>query len=452
MAGTAVARSKSKRPLRFRLYGVLLAVDLACILVSFVAGALIRFGEVFVDGWVGVTTSIMALFAVTAAATGAYSLNVLRHPSQGTMRVLGSLAMSVGLLLLLTYLLKVDPQISRIMTTSSFLLAFASIAIFRQLAGDTIDGIYKGAFTTDLLLADGTSARAPEGFIRIDASDVHLRPDPSDSSMLIRFAELLSGVDRVVVSCAREEAPRWAHMLKGANVSGEILNDDYDDLAPVGVSKLADRTTMVVSAGPLSLRQRGIKRVFDLAFTLPILFLLLPVLALVAIAIKLDSRGPVLFKQQRVGRGNALFEIFKFRTMSIEQTDLSGNVSASRDDPRTTRVGRFLRKTSIDELPQFFNVLTGSMSIVGPRPHALGSLAGEQLFWHIDERYWHRHALKPGITGLAQVRGFRGATQTREHLTTRLYADLEYIAGWSIARDLAILARTLRVVVHPQAY
>nr|WP_253072612.1 sugar transferase [Sphingomonas sp. H160509] len=173
---------------------------------------------------------------------------------------------------------------------------------------------------------------------------------------------------------------------------------------------------------------------------------------LTALVIKCDSRGPIFFRQQRVGRGNALFEVFKFRSMRVEQSDASGTVSASRDDVRITRVGRVIRATSIDELPQLLNVLFGSMSIVGPRPHALGSLAGQQLFWEVDERYWHRHALKPGITGLAQVRGFRGATHERSDLTRRLQADLEYIIGWSVLRDFAILISTVRVVVHRNAF
>jgi len=144
--------------------------------------------------------------------------------------------------------------------------------------------------------------------------------------------------------------------------------------------------------------------------------------------------------------------MYKFRSMRNDLTDLRGDRSASRDDDRITRVGHFIRRTSLDELPQVLNVLLGSMSLVGPRPHALGSLAGDALFWEVDERYWHRHALKPGITGLAQVRGFRGATHRRSDLTQRLQSDLEYMAGWSIWRDAAILLSTIRVVIHSNAY
>ena len=110
------------------------------------------------------------------------------------------------------------------------------------------------------------------------------------------------------------------------------------------------------------------------------------------------------------------------------------------------------RKSSIDELPQLFNVLKGDMSLVGPRPHAIGSLAGNKLFWEIDERYWHRHSLRPGLTGLAQIRGFRGATDLEPDLTGRLQADLEYLAGWTIWRDIAILFATVRVLFHDRAF
>jgi polysaccharide biosynthesis protein PslA len=138
--------------------------------------------------------------------------------------------------------------------------------------------------------------------------------------------------------------------------------------------------------------------------------------------------------------------------MRAERADAAGNQSTRRDDDRITRVGRFIRATSIDELPQLFNVLRGEMSLVGPRPHALGSTAGDQLFWEVDQRYWHRHASKPGLTGLAQIRGYRGATPMRDDLTNRLAADLEYINGWTIWRDISILITTLKVIVHRNAY
>jgi lipopolysaccharide/colanic/teichoic acid biosynthesis glycosyltransferase len=183
-----------------------------------------------------------------------------------------------------------------------------------------------------------------------------------------------------------------------------------------------------------------------------VLIALLPLMITVAILIRLDSPGPIFFRQERMGRGNRIFHILKFRSMRIETSDSDGTRSASRDDDRITRIGRFIRRTSIDELPQLINVLLGEMSLVGPRPHALGSLAGDELFWRVDRQYWHRHALKPGITGLAQVRGFRGATEHRRDIVNRLEADLEYLHGWSLMRDLGILAKTAQVLVHKNAY
>lgn len=175
-------------------------------------------------------------------------------------------------------------------------------------------------------------------------------------------------------------------------------------------------------------------------------------LALVALVIKLESPGPVFFRQNRVGRGNRLFQVLKFRSMRTDLCDADDNRSASRDDDRITRFGRIIRATGVDELPQLLNVLMGDMSLVGPRPHALGSLAGNRLFWQVDETYWLRHQLKPGITGLAQVRGYRGATVEATDLTDRLQSDMEYIQGWDIWRDVAILVNTLRVVAHKNAF
>ena len=157
-----------------------------------------------------------------------------------------------------------------------------------------------------------------------------------------------------------------------------------------------------------------------------------------------------------------MFLCLKFRSMvnmaaehefaELQIETYGGFAIKSKADPRITAVGRFIRRWSIDELPQLFNVIMGEMSIVGPRPHALGSQAGAKLFWEVDDRYWERHALKPGLTGLAQIRGFRGATDREADLTDRLRADLEYLDGWSLARDIQIVFSTLGVLVHDQAY
>jgi lipopolysaccharide/colanic/teichoic acid biosynthesis glycosyltransferase len=208
----------------------------------------------------------------------------------------------------------------------------------------------------------------------------------------------------------------------------------------------------LIAAGPLGLRDRIVKRTLDLIVAISLLIVLAPLLFVTAAAIKATSDGPVFFRQRRLGRGNHPFEVLKFRTMLIDACDSRGSTSASRTDCRVTRVGTVLRQTSIDELPQLLNVLRGDMSIVGPRPHALGSTAEDDVFWNIDDRYWQRGAVKPGITGLAQVRGLRGATGTRRDLTDRVQADLEYLANWSVWKDVGIMLQTARVLVHPNAF
>jgi lipopolysaccharide/colanic/teichoic acid biosynthesis glycosyltransferase len=319
---------------------------------------------------------------------------------------------------------------------------------FRKYAEDRASG----CLFRELLIRDAVPLAAQNDVPMIDAAAVNLRPDISDPLMVSRLAALLADVDRVIVACRPERRHLWAMLLKGSNANAELLTEDCDRIGAIGINRLGDHATVVVSCAPLDLRNRVFKRLLDLALTGPALILLAPMLVIVGLAIKLDSPGPVFFTQRRFGRGNGLFWIIKFRTMRQELCDADGCRSTQRDDDRTTRLGRFLRKTSIDELPQLFNVLKGEMSLVGPRPHATGSTAGEQLFWHVDQRYWHRHVIKPGMTGLAQIRGYRGATHQPDDLRKRLHADLEYLAGWTIWRDVAILARTVRVMVLGNAF
>jgi Undecaprenyl-phosphate glucose phosphotransferase len=168
-----------------------------------------------------------------------------------------------------------------------------------------------------------------------------------------------------------------------------------------------------------------------------------PVMLLAAIAIKLDSRGPVFFKQKRYGFNNELIEVYKFRSMYVDQCDAAASVLVTKGDARVTRVGAFLRKTSIDELPQLINVaVKGNLSLVGPRPHAIHAKAENQLYDQAVDGYFARHRVKPGITGWAQVCGWRGETDTQEKIQRRVEHDLYYIENWSVLFDLYILART----------
>jgi len=178
-----------------------------------------------------------------------------------------------------------------------------------------------------------------------------------------------------------------------------------------------------------------------------------PLFLIIALAIKLESPGPVLFRQKRYGFNNQEIEVYKFRTMYHELSDESGANQTRRNDPRVTRVGAFLRRTSLDELPQFLNVLKGDMSVVGPRPHPIGMRTEKRLCHEIVAEYAHRHRMKPGITGWAQVNGWRGATDTAEKLQRRVEHDLYYIENWSISFDLRILFLTvIRLFSDENAY
>lgn len=191
----------------------------------------------------------------------------------------------------------------------------------------------------------------------------------------------------------------------------------------------------------------------DRVLAVLILLLISPLLALIALAIKMESPGPVLFRQKRYGFNNQEIEVYKFRTMHHGLGDETGALQASRDDPRVTRIGAILRRTSLDELPQFINVLRGDMSVVGPRPHPIGMRTEKLLCHEIVADYAHRHRMKPGITGWAQVNGWRGATDTAEKLQRRVEHDLYYIDNWSISFDLRILFLTvLRLLSDENAF
>jgi Undecaprenyl-phosphate glucose phosphotransferase len=249
--------------------------------------------------------------------------------------------------------------------------------------------------------------------------------------------------DDIIILISQQEIPS---ALALASDLSELPVDVH--VVPVGTLELmamsqmtqfGNMVTMRILQSPLTPFNRAVKRAFDIAAATVGLILLSPLFVIVSLAIKLDSRGPVLFRQTRHGYNNEPIRVLKFRSMSVMEE--GGNFTpVTRHDPRVTRLGRFLRRTNIDELPQLFNVLAGDMSIVGPRPHAT---AQNETFAELISLFSRRHNVKPGITGWAQVNGYRGDTDTLEKMQRRVEHDLYYIDNWSLLFDLRIILLTL---------
>ena len=212
---------------------------------------------------------------------------------------------------------------------------------------------------------------------------------------------------------------------------------------PRSYSYVGDVPVLDVFDKPIADWDVVMKWLFDKIVGSLALLVALPVMLAVANAIKLESRGPILFKQKRFGFNNEPIEIYKFRSMYADQADVNAETLVTRGDPRVTRVGRFIRRTSLDELPQLFNVVfAGNLSLVGPRPHALRARAENRLYDEAVDGYFARHRVKPGLTGWAQIHGWRGETDSQEKIQRRVECDLYYIENWSILLDLYILAQT----------
>ncbi|WP_258319712.1 exopolysaccharide biosynthesis polyprenyl glycosylphosphotransferase [Qipengyuania flava] len=437
---------------RVQMYLLMLLADTAVLLGSFVLA-----GGVYRDQWpnefaMAMGWAFLPIFLVIAVYQRCYSIRALDEVRYAIGQAGIALVLSAMLCTVMIFYAKAATEFSRVMLSLALVAAFAGMALVRVVMHLVLRRIYGPSVSSVLVVMDGGPKVDIRGAQIVHAEDFDISGVQSSPNSLDRIGRLMRGMDRVVVSCAVDQRTKWANVMRGAGVRGEVVSTALQELGAIALEREGGQSFLVVSTGPLALHARIFKRGMDLAITVPAVLVLSPLLLLVALLIKLEDGGPVFFVQQRMGANNCLFDMLKFRSMRVEKLDSKGARSTSRDDDRITRIGRFIRKTSIDELPQLLNVLRSEMSIVGPRPHALGSLAGEKLFWEVDADYWQRHALKPGLTGLAQVRGYRGATETENHLKDRLEADLEYIRNWSILRDIKIIFATARVLVHPNAY
>lgn len=264
--------------------------------------------------------------------------------------------------------------------------------------------------------------------------------------------DALPYVNRIVVTLPSKAGKRRREFVERVKLLPNriaFVVDEFETLNHVQqrVSEIAEVSMRDVTGNPKSGRHTAIKRLSDIAISATVLVLGSPVLLLIAALIRLDSKGPILFKQKRHGFNNRVFDIYKFRSMRNEDADLKAARQTTKDDPRVTKIGRFIRKTSIDELPQLLNVLKGEMSLVGPRPHATGMQTEGKTSIDLVAEYAHRHKVKPGMTGWAQINGSRGPLNNRQDIAERVRLDVEYIERSNVFFDLYIMFMTLPVLL-----
>jgi len=441
---------------RLQVYLLVVTGDILFLFGTFLGLTALYYGgapnQVQIEAGLQPAYLLLPVFLTIALYNGTYSRDGLTDNKKSVSRMLAALFISAALVNFIAFFAKMNAEFSRVIFTSGLAAWAVLMALFRLGVARWLAWRWGPNAVNQLVIcAGGPQFTLPNAY-HVDAQEHGLIPDMDDPVILDRLAKYLRNMDEVIVSCAEEDRLAWADLLKGSGRHGEIVSEFSRKIGALGVIHRdeANVSSLLVSTGHLGIRARGLKRLFDVSLTVAALIALSPLMLVVALAIKLQDGGPVFFRQRRMGRGNQFFDIYKFRSM--READADGDRSASKDDDRITPVGRFIRRTSIDELPQLINVVKGDMSLVGPRPHALGSKAGTKLFWQVDRKYWQRHGLRPGITGLAQVRGYRGATDHESDLSNRLEADLEYINGWSLWRDIKILFATVTVLVHDRAF
>ena len=270
-------------------------------------------------------------------------------------------------------------------------------------------------------------------------------PVLGDTTALIGH-RIMPYVDRVVIAVTGAARARVHTLVERLEVLPNpislFIEQDDEAARDAALSRIIDL------CGAAADDQRALaKRAQDVIMATLGLVIALPVMLATAIAIRLDSPGPVFFRQRRHGFNNEQILVWKFRSMRHEAADATARRQVTADDDRITRVGRFIRKTSLDELPQLINVLKGEMSMVGPRPHAIGMMTGEVESAQLVAQYAHRHRMKPGITGWAAIQGSRGPVDTPELVRTRVALDIEYIERQSFWLDLYIIAMTIPVLL-----
>jgi len=435
-------------------------------------------GALLASGWMkgetSLTLGLLAACSVLTAATlvsfEAYHLGARERVHRHIYRVIGAVGGSGLILLTFAHLIAPAERAASVLQIVDWcLLAAAALAASHTTWFSYIHRLRRqGLLTPNLMIVGATPAAQRLIGAALSSREVNIlgvfddrggarRPSHiSGVPVLGRTSDILTHrllpyVDRIVVAVPAGATARIAQLIgELAPVPNAVsLLVENEDAAgeQAARERLLDMPLAHLAGARRGATGAMLKRFVDLALSIAAVIALLPLLVTIAIAIRLDSPGPVLFKQRRHGYLNEEVLVWKFRSMRTEASDYSASRQVTADDDRVTRVGRFIRKTSLDELPQLWNVIRGEMSLVGPRPHAIGMLTGGSEASQLVESYAHRHRMKPGLTGWAAVNGSRGPVDTPEAVRRRVSLDLEYVERQSLWLDIAIMARTLPCVL-----
>jgi Undecaprenyl-phosphate glucose phosphotransferase len=410
----------------------------------------------------------MAALAVLAFQSGGlYQLQSLRGRPRAYLRLASAWSLVFVIAIGITFFAKAGDAFSRVWLATFFLCGAAALLGFRLALAQLVrqwmrDGrlerrtVVVGADEEGETLIHALAAQRDCGLhvlgVFDDRGDDRAgttcagRPKLGTVDDLVEFARR-TRVDLVIFSLPITAEKRILQMLKKLWVLPVDIrlsaHTNKLKFRPRSYSYIGDVPVLDVFDRPITDWDVVVKWLFDKIVGGLLLLAALPAMAIIALAIKLDSRGPALFRQKRYGFNNELIEVLKFRSMYTHMTDATAQKLVTKGDPRVTRVGRFIRKTSLDELPQLFNVVfKGNLSLVGPRPHAIHAKAEDRLYDEAVDGYFARHRVKPGITGWAQINGWRGETDNQEKIQRRVEHDLYYIENWSVLMDLYILAVT----------
>ncbi len=420
------------------------------------------------------TVLLTAFVLLLLASNGLYEFHRITRPFRYTPRVIGVVSCSFLVLLALGFLFKISNDFSRVWLVAWAISAIALITLCRILVPKIMRNLARKGLLAKNILIFGAGRQGADLVRRIEKSkepwtqvigifderltrtenEIEGQDVRAGIKEMITFARA-NRADEILIALPWSAESRIVEIIRAVSVlpaqislSPELTQVEL--LRPqvwLGSGVDHDMPVLTVLDKPVEGWSAIAKQTFDYLVGGLLTLLTLPLMGTIALFIKIDSSGPIIFKQKRNGFNNQPIDVYKFRTMYADQSDYDAEKLTQKNDPRVTRVGSFLRRWSLDELPQLFNVLKGEMSVVGPRPHAIKAKAGGTLYEDVIDEYAVRHKVKPGITGWAQVNGWRGNTETEDDLLGRVRHDLYYIDNWSILLDMIILARTAWAVV-----